>query len=315
LNCHCCSGNCRKSGSYRNKNRIVQRYACDRCGKSFSESQPLQSVCVDFKQSCQVIQCFAEGLGVRATCRLTRLNKKTVLKILCVAGDRCADLLDQKILNVKPEPVEIDECWTFVKNKRAMRNTPEAGDFYAFLASGRDTKLILSWAIGKRDKDTADAFMVDVRSRINGEYQITSDSWRCFIRSVLDHCSHKAHYATQVKRFDGYQWNKKDSIHRYSFGKCVSIKTRVHCGNPDPANITTSHAERLNGSLRHFNKRFTRLSPCFSRKVENLAHSVALTVAYFNFCRVHSAHKLTPAQAAGITDHKWTIEELLSAQI
>src|SRR5580658_6421922 len=196
-----------------------------------------------------------------------------------------------------------------------MRNTPEAGDFYAFLASGKETKLILSWAVGKRDQDTANYFMVDVRSRINGEYQITSDSWRCFIRGVLDNASHKAHYAVQVKRFDGYQWNKKDSIHRYSFGKCVKIKTSVVCGHPDPANITTSHAERLNGSLRHFNKRFTRLSPCFSRKVDNLVHSVALTVAYFNFCRVHSAHKLTPAQAAGITDHKWTIEELLSPQV
>jgi IS1 family transposase len=255
-----------------------------------------------------------EGLGIRAVTRLTGLDKKTVLRILASVGEHCADLLDQRIINIKPEPFEIDECWTFCKNKRAMRNTPEAGDFYAFLASGKETKLILSWAVGKRDKDTSDAFMVDIRSRINGEYQITSDSWRCFIRSILDHCSHKAHYATQVKKFDGYQWNNKDSIHRYSFGKCVRIKTRVQCGNPDRSNITTSHAERLNGSLRHFNKRFTRLTLCFSRKVENLVHSVALTVAYFNFCRVHSAHGLTPARAAGLTDHTWTVKELIEAK-
>jgi hypothetical protein len=154
----------------------VQRYACDRCGKSFSELQPLDGVRVDFKQACQVVHLFAEGLGVRAICRFTRLNKQTVLNILCKTGERCADLLDQKILNVKSEPLEIDECWTFVKNKRAMRNTPEAGDFYAFLASGKETKLILSWAVGKRDQDTANAFMGDIRCRINGEYQITSDS-------------------------------------------------------------------------------------------------------------------------------------------
>jgi hypothetical protein len=131
----------------------------------------------------------------------------------------------------------------------------------------------------------------------------------------LDNAWGKAHYAAQRKTFDGFQSNQKDSIHRYSFGHCVRVQTRVICGNLDPANITTSHAERLNGSLRHFNKRFTRLTHCFSRKLDNLVHSVALTVAHFNFCKVHSTTGQTPAQAAGITDHAWTIEELLQSAI
>lgn len=293
----------------------MQRYACDRCGKSFSESQPLTGVRVDFNQACQVVRLFAEGLGVRAVCRLTNLNKETVLHVLVQAGEHCAELLDQKILNLKPEPIEIDECWTFVKNKRALKNTVDAGDFYAFLASGKQSKLILSYLVGKRTQEVANDFMLDIRTRIAGQYQITSDNWTGFVRGVLNIASHKAHYSTQAKRYAGYNLPFKDSLRRYSPGKCVGVRTRIICGNPDPKDITTSHAERLNLSLRHFNKRFTRLTPCFSRKVDNLVHSVALTVAYFNFCRVHSAHGQTPAQAARLTNHSWTVDELLQSAI
>jgi IS1 family transposase len=304
----------------------VQRYACDRCGKSFSESQPLASVRVDFNQACQAVRLFAEGLGVRAVCRLTNLDKETVLHVLVKAGEHCADLLDQKIVNLKPEPLEIDECWTFVKNKRALKNTVDAGDFYAFLASGKQSKLVLSNVVGKRTKEVASDFMLDIRTRLAGRYQITSDSWTGFIRGVLDTSIHKADYATQSKKFTGYNLLIKDSLRRYSPGKCVGVRTRIVCGNPDRDEITTSHAERLNLSLRHFNKRFTRLTPCFSRKVDNLVHSVALTVAYFNFCRNHTALKIkatettkaqerTPATAAGLTDHTWTIAELLQSAI
>ena len=247
---------------------------------------------VDFDKVCQVVHCFTEGLGVRGVCRLTGLNKETVLHILVKAGEHCADLLDQKLLNLKPEPLEIDECWTFVKNKRALKNTPDAGDFYAFLASGKQSKLIFSYEVGKRTKEVAKDFMLDARTRINGAYQITSDNWTGFIRGVLDNARHKAHYATQAKKFTGYNLPIKDSLRRYSPGKCVRVRTRIICGNPDPKEITTSHAERLNLSLRHFNKRFVRLGLGWSRKVENLVHSVALTVAYFNFCRIHSALKI-----------------------
>ena len=269
----------------------------------------------DFKQVCQVVHLLVEGLGIRAVCRLAGLNKQTVLHILAAAGERCAELLDQKILNVKPEPWEIDECWTFVKNKRALKNEIDAGDFYGFFASGKISKLIISHAVGKRTYDVARDFMGDIRVRVAGPFQITSDGWKGFIRGVLDNARHKAHYATQNKKFAGYNYPIVESQRRYSPGKCVGVTTRTICGHPDPANITTSHAERLNLSVRHFNKRFTRLTPCFSRKVENLAHSVALNVAHFNFCRVHSAHNQTPAQAAGLTNHAWTLDELLTATI
>jgi len=155
--------------------------------------------------------------------------------------------------------------------------------------------------------------MRDIRTRFGGPYQITSDQWIGFVRGVLNNAHGKAHYAAQIKKYADY--NLPQPMRKYSPGKLVSVRTSIICGNPDPKEITTSHAERLNLSLRHFNKRFTRLTPCFSKKLDNLIHSVSLTVAYFNFCRVHSAHRQTPAHNAGFTDHTWTVEELLTTNI
>ena len=264
-----------------------------------------------------------EGLGINSTARLSGLNKRTVLNILTTVGGQVADFMDEKIRNLMPEPIEVDECWTLVANKRAKGNRPDAGDFYAYLASGAQTKLIAAYVTGKREYQSSDILISDLRTRVASRFQITSDGWQGFIRGVLDNNDgNKIDYASQVKKYDAYSptWGTK---RRYFTGKCIGIRTRRICGNPDPAKISTSHAERFNLSLRHFNKRFTRLSPCFSKKADNLAHSVALTVAFFNFCRPHSALKIkatettkaierTPAMAAGLTDHVWTVEEMLT---
>lgn len=273
-----------------------------------------------------------EGLGVRATARLADVDIKTVLNVLEKVGEHCADFLDQKLINLKSEPVEIDECWTFVHNKRELRNDSASGDFYAFLASGLHSKIIMSYYVGKRDQESGNEFTQDIKFRMMEKLQVTSDGWVGFIRAFIDIKNDRLHYATQQKKYEGYNAAEyiasrpdKD-FRRYSPGKCVHVKTDVIHGNPDPEHITTSHAERLNGSVRHFNKRFTRLSCCFSKKLENLIHSVALTVAYHNFCRPHAALKLTqtdgskaiartPAQAAGLATHCWTVAELITATV
>jgi len=210
-----------------------------------------------------------------------------------------------------------------VANKRAKGNSPDAGDFYAYLASGAETKLIIAYLTGKREHQSGDDLVSDLRSRVASRFQITSDAWKGFIRGVLDNNENeKMDYAVQIKKYDAHSptWGQK---RRYFSGKCIGVKTMPICGHPDWAKISTSHAERFNLSLRHFNKRFTRLSPCFSKKLENLALSVSLTVAFFNFCRAHKSLKIkatddteaterSPAMAAGLTDHIWKVEELLS---
>jgi IS1 family transposase len=191
------------------------------------------------------------------------------------------------------------------------------------LASGKDSKLIVSYITGKREYGSGKDLVGDLRSRVAQRFQVTSDAWTGFVRGVIDHnIDNKIDYAVQIKKYDGYNSEFKGP-RRYFSGKCVSVKTHHICGSPEYAKASTSHAERLNLSLRHFKKRFTRLSPCFSKKLENLALSVALTVAYFNFCRPHASLKIkttettknverTPAMAAGLTEHVWMVEELLA---
>jgi hypothetical protein len=94
---------------------------------------------------------------------------------------------------------------------------------------------------------------------------------------------------------------------------CVGVIRRRRIGKPNRAMICASHSERVNLSVRIFTRRLTRLTLGFSKKLANLKFAVALFIAHFNFCRVHSAHGQTPAVAAGLTDHVWTIAELLVA--
>jgi IS1 family transposase len=283
----------------------------------------LDGVRVDADKTLQVVKMLCEGLGVRSASRLSGLNQRTILNILTTAGEHCAQLLNEKIRGLKPEPVEIDECWTFIANKRNQGNTLSSGDFYAFLASGKNTKLIISYVTGKRDDTVGDEFIFDLKQRLPQRFQITSDAWGGFVRGILENAGDNADYAVQIKQYEGYNASMKDSKRRYSPGKCVSVRTKHICGSPKAEDICTSHAERLNLSLRHFNKRFTRLSPCFSKKLKNLELSVALTVAFFNFCRTHKSLKIkatddakaverSPAMAASLTDHIWTVEELLA---
>jgi IS1 family transposase len=284
----------------------------------------MEGVRVHTFKTIQVVKMLCEGLGIRSTSRLSGLNQRTVLNILKTAGEHCATFMDKEFHNLRSEPIEVDECWTFVSNKRGKENTESTGDFYAYLGSGKMSKLIISHVTGKREYCNGTDVVQDLQDRIAGRFQLTSDGWAGFIRGVLDTAPDgKVDYAYQVKKFDGYSPTGGEK-RRYSTGKCISVKTVRVLGEPRREHISTSHAERFNLSLRHFNKRFTRLSPCFSKKLANLEHSVALTAAFHNFCRPHKTLKIdatdtskaierTPAMAAGLTDHIWITEELLTA--
>jgi IS1 family transposase len=298
----------------------VQRYACDRCGKSFSESQPLDGLRVDFKQAEQVVHLLVEGMGIRAIARVTGLHRDTVLSILETAGQKAAQFLDAKIRNVKAEQVQADEICCFVgcRQNNAAEGDTERGQFFTFLSVDRASKLILNWRTGKRTQSDTDGFFTDLKSRVQNRFQLSTDGW-------IGYCGHDGavrrvfgdaiDYATEIKHFAADNprrpfrfglWNTEPKT-------VVSIQRQPKIGEPDMALATTSHCERTNLSVRLFNRRFTRLTLGYSKKLENLRHAVALFIAHFNFCRVHSAHKQTPAQAAGLTDKAWTIIDLLTA--
>lgn len=312
MNCHCCNGETVKRGFYQNKNFRVQRFLCVRCNKTHSEKTPLDNLRVDFKKACQIVHLLCEGLGIRAISRFTGCDQETVLNVLDLAGQKALSLLDRQIRDVEVESCQCDELYAFVKKKRS--DDPDEGAQFTYLAIDRKTKLILSHLVGKRDRCFADEFMLDLRKRIKGRTQLTTDGYTGYIQSVWNAFNGDVDFAQQSKVYFGESNDPRRDERRYATIRGVrKISTHVRSGTPDRRLISTSHVERTNLSVRLFNRRYTRLTLGYSKKLANLKHATALFVFHFNFCRVHSTHKQTPAEAAKLTNHVWTVDELLNS--
>ncbi|MCU1256972.1 MAG: uncharacterized protein JWM83_3271 [Candidatus Angelobacter sp.] len=261
----------------------------------------------------QVIAALVEGNSVNATCRMTGVAKHTVLNLLADMGCACAEYHNKAIRNLKVRRVQCDEIWAFVyakqKNVTEEQMAKGAGDCWTWTAIDADTKLIISYALGDRGINTAHFFMQDLASRISNRFQLTTDGHRVYADAVEDAFGADVDYAMLVKIF-GSSGDVTES--RYSPATCIGCRTGVLSGQPDPQHISTSFVERQNLTMRMGMRRFTRLTNGFSKKVENHGHAVALHFMHYNFCRIHKTLRVTPAMEAGLTDHVWTIEELLS---
>lgn len=272
---------------------------------------------IDFTKAAQVVHLLCEGVGIRAIERLTQLNRRTVLNILETAGQKCASLLDSKIRGIKTEQVQVDELWAFVGCKQHnSKRSPDEGDQYTFLAIDRASKLIISHLVGKRIKFSANDFMLDLSQRIEGRFQLSSDAFPCYTGrngAVYRAFGEEIDYGTEIKIYHNSREQKE--YRRYSPPEMMATHRTSRIGEPDRKFINISHAERTNLSVRLFNRRQTRLTLGYSKKLANHKHAAAIFVAHFNFCRKHSAHGQSPAQAAGLTDHAWTISELVASPI
>jgi IS1 family transposase len=312
----------KKCGRFQNRNGLVQRFKCVRCDKSFSETQPLDGVRIDRDKAVMVVEMLAETMGIRATARLTRLDKDTVLRILESAGEHCARLLDAKVRNLDVPFVKADEVFGWIQQKPNGKNDadPNRGAMWTFLAIAKDEKLIINYRVAKRTGEEAQEFLADLGSRMAERFQLTTDSFRGYVApsgssgAVKNVLGNQCDYATEIKIIKKDKW--PDGFRNWFAPKLVKVHRTLRYGNPDMSQATICHAERTNLSLRTFSRRFVRRTINFSKKTDNHRHAVALFAAHFNFCRVHkSLGGKTPAMAAGLTDHVWTVAELLSAKI
>jgi IS1 family transposase len=241
------------------------------------------------------------------------VGKHTVLRLLEDAGCACASYHDVLVRDLHVTRAQCDEVWSFVyakqKNVTAEQMEAGAGDCWTWTAIDADTKLIISYMLGDRGAGTAQAFMRDVASRITNRIQLTTDGHRVYAEAVEDAFGSEIDYAMLVKIY-GASNDSPES--RYSPATCIGCRTGVLSGNPDPKHISTSFVERQNLSMRMGMRRFTRLTNGFSKKIENHGHQIALYFFHYNFCRVHSSLRVTPAMEAGLTNHVWTLAELCS---
>jgi IS1 family transposase len=290
----------------------VQRFRCRVCRRTLSDApeNPLVNLRVPFEKAVQVVSLLCESTGIRACERLTGLNRRTVLNILKVAGQKAADFMDEKIQNVRAEWVQSDEINSFVycKQRNADENDTERGDQYTFLSVDRRSKLIINWLVGKRTRENADIFMRDLRRRVPIRFNLTTDGWRIYSGydgAVLSAMGTDIDYATETKRFAP----KETFLPR----RLIGIKKRSWIGNPDMKMATTCHAERTNLSVRLFTRRFTRCTLGYSKLLDHHKLAVALFIWHFNFARKHGAYGVTPAYAAGIAGKEpMKIEDLFN---
>jgi transposase-like protein/IS1 family transposase len=306
---------CVKAGSF--GKRHVQRWKCTSCKNRFSEAHEKQTR--DTFQSRpdlaeQALKCLLEGCSIRSTERLTGLNRNTIMRLLIVAGERSARLMNERMREIRPTYLQCDEIWTYVAKKRARvrKGDPvDAGDQWVFVALDEQTKLIPHFEIGKRTRDTTEQFLRGLRWKLaENRFQITTDGYH-FYRSIQSIFAGLTDFAQLVKLFGDYgQHDTADA--RYSPPRITEVISKVIDGNPDEEHISTSFVERSNLSMRMGMRRFTRLTNAFSKKLENLQAAVALYFAHYNFCRVHSSLRVTPAMEAGLTDHVWSVGELLA---
>jgi len=259
-----------------------------------------------------VIGALIEGNSIRSTCRMTGVCKDAVLKLIRDMGWACAAHHNRAVRGVKASRVQCDEIWSFCyakeKNVPLEKQGTGAGSIWTWTAIDADSKLIISYLCGGRDASWACQFMEDLASRVTTRIQITTDGHRAYAEAVEGAFGMDVDYAMLIKLY-GSSGDSPDT--RYSPAACIGVRTGVLSGNPDRNHISTSFVERQNLNLRMGVRRFTRLTNAFSKKFENHCHMVAIYHAYYNFCRVHQTLRVTPAMEAGLTDHVWTVSELI----
>jgi transposase-like protein/IS1 family transposase len=310
----CQHQSCKKFG-YFGKRRI-QRWRCQSCNATFSEPQPaspLGSMRTDPDAATRALHCLLEGCSIRSTERLTGLNRNTIMRLLIVAGEHAANLMDAKMRGLRLDYLQCDEIWTFcMKKQRRVRkgDSPDFGDQWVFVAMDEQTKLIPHFEVGKRTRETTEHFLTGLRWKLTEDrFQITTDGYH-FYRSIQSIFAGRSDFAQLVKLFGDYgQHDSPDA--RYSPPKITEAISKVIDGRPDEKHISTSFVERQNLTMRQAMRRFTRLTNAFSKKLSHLKAAIALHFAYYNFCRTHSSLRVTPAMEAGLTDHLWSIAELL----
>jgi IS1 family transposase len=261
----------------------------------------------------QVIAALVEGMGINSVCRMTGVGKPTVLRLLQNLGKACQSYQDRTLRNLTCRRIRVDEIWSFcfAKDRNLTDELKKQfgyGSVWTWMALDADTKLIPSWLVGERDASYAEKFISDLAGRLSHRVQLTSDGHRPYLEAVWNNFGHAIDYAMLVKLYNNPPSGNQT---RYSPGVCCGAKKNRVTGNPDKKYVSTSYSERLNLELRMSNRRFTRLTNAHSKKVENHIYSMAIYTMYYNFVRIHSTLRVTPAMEAGISNHVWSLEEML----
>ena len=259
-----------------------------------------------------ILRALTEGCSMRSASRMAGVSIVTVTKLLIDAGRACAAYQRETMRGLICKRLQLDELWGFVYAKD--KNVPDrlagevgVGSIWTWIAIDAETKLIPAWLVGLRDGDYARAFVTDLACRLNHRVQITTDGLKAYVEAMEAGFGGECDYAVLHKIYGA----PREDEARYSPAECIGCEKRAVIGSPDPEHVSTSYIERQNLTVRMRNRRFTRLTNGFSKKLENLEHSVALHFFVYNFITRHGTLRMPPALKAKVTDRWWTYEELV----
>jgi IS1 family transposase len=261
-----------------------------------------------------VVGALVEGNSIRATSRMTNVCKPAILKLLADLGEACAAYHDAHVRGLKSQRIQVDEIWSFIgakaKNVSEEKAKQAWGDCWTWNAIDADSKMIVSYLVGPRTPNMAFALMGDLVSRLAGQVQLTTDGLYWYPHAVERAFGIGIDYAVLQKHYSAVGGTKAGTT-RYSPGYLTGATKEVITGTPDPKHVSTSFAERQHLSMRMGMRRYTRLTNAFSKKLENHIAANALYFLHYNFARIHKTLRITPAMAAGVADHVWSVEEIV----
>ena len=314
MNCQKCYGATKRFGKDR---KGQQRYRCLTCSVTFVDAQikRVDGMRIPEDKALLCLQLLVEGNSVRSTERVTGIHRDTILDLLVMVGEKCEQMMEDLIKGLTVKDVQADEIWGFIGMKQKAKNfsgieDDNVGDAWTFVAIERHSKLVLAWHLGQRTRTDTIAFTEKIAHATTGSFQISTDGFAAYKDAVVYSLGGQyVDFAQLVKVYA----SPRDGEQKYSPAECVDcVKVPIH-GNPDPERICTSHIERQNLTIRMGMRRMTRLTNGFSKKWANHHAHLALHFAFYNFCRVHSTLRVTPAMEAGIASKIWTLQDLLTA--
>jgi len=257
-----------------------------------------------------VIGALAEGSSIRSIERQTGIHRDTIMRLGVRIGEACGRIMDEKMQNLDCQRLQLDEIWGFIgkKQKNVEEGEEGLGDAWTFIAVDADTKIVPAFRVGKRDTETANAFVEDLAGRLKNRPQISTDGLRAYVDAIERGFGTEVDYGQIVKTFSTAEGTPQG---RYSPPQVVRVDKAIINGHPAIDKISTSYVERQNLTLRMHCRRLTRLTLSFSKKLENFKAAVSLNFAYYNFVKVHKTLRATPAMAAGVTSTLWTAKDLV----
>jgi IS1 family transposase len=268
---------------------------------------------LDAKKRAQVLTAICEGNSIRSVTRMFGVGKNTVARLLLAAGAACAQYQDKALRNLTCKRLQCDEIWSFCYAKD--KNIPQerqgefgVGSVWTWMALDADTKLIVSWMVGDRDAGSAHQFMKDLAGRLSHRVQLTTDGHAAYLSAVENNFGSDIDYAMLVKIYGA----ARETEARYSPAECIGCNRKEISGKPDSKHVSTSYVERQNLTMRMHNRRFTRLTNAFSKRIDHHVAAISLHFMYVNFIRIHQTLRVTPAMAAGVTDRLWDMSDVVA---